>query len=189
VATKVRESPERLVHPIHPEDLFDRSTEIEGNWWAIYTMARQEKSLARDLHAAGLAYFLPLIKTTKVYRRSRVTRQVPFFPGYVFLFGSADDRVWSLSTNRVSRILPVTDPEDFRAELSQLDRLIKTGEPITAENQLSPGDRVRIKVGPLTGVEGVVIRSRSSMRLLVSVHFLQQGASIAVTEDMLEQVE
>ena len=187
--TETRKSTERDIQSLHPVDLFDREKADEDQkWWAIYTLARQEKSLARDLYSFGVSYFLPLVESTKVYRRNRVTRHLPLFPGYLFLNGSEEDRVRSLTTNRVSRILEASEPRQMLADLSQIYRLIQAGVPLTAENRLAAGDRVRIKTGPLAGVEGVVIRRRTETRLLVSVHFLQQGASVAVDDFMLEPI-
>lgn len=173
-----------------PAELFDAPPSVEGaQWWAIYTKARQEKALAADLRGWGISHFLPLLATTKVYRRNRVTREVPLFPGYVFLLGTDDDRVRCLTTNRVSKVLDVPEPATFQHDLSQLHQLIESGASLTVEERLSPGTRVRIKRGALTGIEGVVLRRRSETRLLVSVHFLQRGASVAVEEHMLEAID
>ncbi len=191
----LRSAIENEVLSLNPSGLFERGDQPSEasdagvpQWWAIHTLARQEKSLARDLCAMGLSYYLPLVETTKVYRRNRVCRQLPLFPGYLFLHGTDDDRVQSLTTNRVSKVLPVSDTERICRELSDLHRLISSGFGVTAETQLSPGDRVRIKVGPMRGIEGVVFRRRSVTRLQVSVHFLQRGASIEVDQSMLESI-
>ena len=175
--------------PVYPANLFDCSELTEtSNWWAVYTKSRQEKSLAKDLRGLGVQHFLPLIPSTTIYRRSRVSRQLPLFPGYLFLCGDEDDRVRCLTTNRVSRILEVKEPQQLLADLAQLHRLIESGAPLTAEDRLSPGARVRIRTGCLAGIEGVVVRRRSESRLLVSIHFLQQGASIAVDDFMIESI-
>jgi transcription antitermination factor NusG len=113
---------------------------------------------------------------------------VPLFPGYVFLLGSEDDRVRSLTTNRVSRVISVPDPAELHFDLQQLQRLIESGAPLTAESRLAPGDRVRVKQGPLLGIEGTVLRRRDETRLLISIRFIQQGASLAIDDYMLERL-
>ena len=47
---------------------------------------------------------------------------------------------------------------------------------------------MRIKGGPLAGIEGTVLKRRSEARLLVSVCFLQQGASIAIDDFDVEMI-
>jgi hypothetical protein len=45
---------------------------------------------------------------------------------------------------------------------------------------------VRIRTGPLAGMEGVVVKRRGGDRLLVVVKFLQQGASIQIEDFQVE---
>ena len=114
---------------------------------------------------------------------------MPLFPGYVFMFGTELERVCSLTSNRVSKILPVHDPSRLRAELEQLFRLITSGAPLTVEQRLAPGNRVRVRHGALAGMEGTVLVRRGKTRLIVSVTFLQQGASVEVDDFNLEPID
>ena len=174
-----------------PEGLLDGEPDqsSERQWWVIYTRARQEKALARDLLAQEVPFYLPLIAKNNYYRGRRVSFEVPVFAGYLFLCGTEDHRVASLQTNRVSRVLAVADGEGLRGDLCQLRRLIASGAPLTVESRLAPGDRVRIRRGPLAGLEGTVLMRRGETRLLVSVDFLQQGASIAIEDFLLEPLD
>ncbi|MDD4269874.1 MAG: transcription termination/antitermination NusG family protein [Pirellulales bacterium] len=169
---------------IFPGELLEHLAREPSNrqWWAIYTMSRQEKSLARDLFTRKIPYYLPLIRSTNVYRGRRVSSYKPLFTSYVFLFGTELERVESLKTNRISRILEVHDPEALIRDLAQLQRLILSGAPLTVEDRLTTGDRVRIKSGSMAGLEGTVIKRHGETRLLVSVDFLQKGASIAIDD-------
>lgn len=158
-------------------------------WWAIHTKSRQEKVVARHLRMREISFYLPLIPQHGVYNRHRVTAFMPLFPGYVFMFGSAEDRITAFATKRVARILAVDTPEQFVADLRQIQRLIATGAPLTAESRLVPGNHVRVKRGPLVDLEGTVLVRRGKTRLLVLVNFLQQGASIEIDDFLLEQIE
>ncbi len=158
-------------------------------WWVLYTKSRQEKSLARDLLSYQIPFYLPLVKTNKVYRKWKVSTYLPLFSGYVFLFGSEEERGRSLTTNRLSRILPVQDGDSLRYDLHQLQLLIASGAPLTLEGRLAPGVRVRVRRGLLEGLEGTVLQRRGQTRLLVSVNFLQQGASVEIDDFMLERLD
>jgi transcriptional antiterminator RfaH len=173
---------------VYPPDLFDTSAEEldENMWWALYTRARREKALARELFAGGLSFYLPLVSHTKIYRRNRITRSLPLFPGYLFLYGSDDARVAALSTNHISRVLTVAEPTRLRHDLGHLRYLIESGAPVTLESRLTAGDRVRITSGALAGIEGTVIKRRSETRVIIGVHFLQQGASVVIDDYLLE---
>jgi transcription antitermination factor NusG len=158
-------------------------------WWVLYTKSRQEKSLARDLLQHQIPFYLPLVKSNKVYRKWRVSTYNPLFSGYVFLFGSGVERGRSLTTNRLSRILAVEDGDSLLHDLRQLQLLIASDAPLTLESRLAAGARVRVRRGPLEGLEGTVLERRGQTRLLVSVNFLQQGASIDIDDFMLERLE
>jgi transcriptional antiterminator RfaH len=107
----------------------------------------------------------------------------------LFLFGSEEERVQGLTTNRISRILDVHDGERMSHDLSQLQRLIASGAPLTLESRLAPGRRVRIRDGSLAGLEGTILKRQGAVRLLVAVNFLQQGASVAVEDCRVEPIE
>ncbi len=184
---------------IYPESLFDieptGGEQASGEptagepWWVLYTLARQEKQLCRHLLAAGHGFYCPIIE--KRYRSAGGRPRssfLPLFPNYVFLRGDNEARYDSVSTGCVSRALAVADPTAFVAELRQLHQLIALGVPLTPEERLQPGMRVRVKTGPFAGVEGVVLKRHGARKLLVMVNFIQRGASMELGDYELEEV-
>ncbi len=175
---------------IYPADLFSAAQATsERLWWAVYTRSRQEKVFARHLLANEIPHYLPLVKKTYLSCGRKFSAQVPLFPGYVFMFGSEQERLESLTSNRVSKVLLVPDPSRLRADLEQVFRLIDSGAPLTVEQRLAPGNRVRIRKGAMAGLEGTVLVRRGQTRLFVAVTFLQQGASVEVDDFNLEPID
>ncbi len=176
---------------VFPDDLFEDwpSESPHRRWWVIYTMARQEKALSRQLLRYETPFYLPLVARDNLVRGRRVQSYVPVFGGYVFLFGTDDERIRALTTNRISRILPVRDQELLHHDLRQVRRLIECDAPLTIERRLSAGRRVRVKMGAMAGFEGTVISRRGAQRLLVTVNFLQQGVSVAIDDFMVEPID
>ena len=74
------------------------------------------------------------------------------------------------------------------SDLRAIWRLIHTEKPLTPEDRLEPGQPVRVRSGPLRGLEGTVIKRRGEERLLVAVRMLNQGASIEVEDVDLERL-
>ncbi len=178
---------------VFPEDLLENNEELgpqesERVWWAIYTRSRQDKALARDLFANEIPFYFPQVARERLVRRRRVRTLDPVFPGYVFLFGTPEERVDSLKTNRISRILPVPDQDELFRDLRQLAELIAIGAPLTVEQRLCPGRQARIHNGPLAGLEGTIMKRRGTDRLLIAVNFLQQGVSIEINDFLVEPV-
>ena len=70
---------------VYPEDLFDDlgNAASERAWWVLYTKARQEKSLARDLVSQQIPFYLPLVKKTVMLRGRKSDSFLPLFSGYV----------------------------------------------------------------------------------------------------------
>jgi transcriptional antiterminator RfaH len=175
---------------VYPAELLEGLTAqpSDRRWWVLYTKVHQEKAIVRQLYGRQIPYFLPLVEKVNICRGRRFVSHVPVFAGYVFLFGTDEERVASLTTNRVSRILVVDDLEQLTYDLRQLQRLIASGAPLTIERRLVPGDRVRVRSGPLTGLEGTVLKRHGSTRLLVAVNLLQQGASVDIDACQLEPI-
>ena len=171
---------------LYPHDLLDPPTRSGGSstcWWAIYTRSRREKELARWLHAEELSFYAPLIGRRSESASGRVRQSfVPLFPGYLFLSGDDGDRSKAWRSNCVSRTIPVLDGNQLVRELSQVKRLIDSDVPLTPESKLEPGQRIRISHGSLSGVEGTIIQRRGESRLIISVDFLQRGASIRLED-------
>lgn len=173
---------------IFPDTLLDAAPADapDRRWFALYTKARQEKSLARELLKYQIPFYLPLVKKTTAARGRKRTSLTPLFGGYLFLFGSEEERVKGLTTNRVSRILPVEDPDQLVFDLRQLRQMIAANVPLTVESRFGPGQRVRVRQGAFGGLEGIVLKRRGETRLLVSINFLQQGASVEIDDFLLE---
>ena len=175
---------------VYPENLLTEVAPVEAvevrKWYGVYTMARQEKALARQLVSMEVPFYLPLVPKNNLIRGRRVQSQIPLFGGYIFVYGSDEERVKSLTTNRVSTILNVENQKQLTHDLRQVSALIEVGAPLTLERRLTAGDPVRIKTGPMQGLEGEIVRRRGQTKLLVSVKMLQQGVSIEIDDFQLE---
>ncbi len=168
----------------YPADLFDGSAPTAAGraWYVLHVRPRQEKSLARQLHAAGVPHYLPSVPRSSRIRNRVFTAHVPLFPGYLFLFADRDERITALASNRVVHTLEVHDQPRLWDDLRQVHRLLGTGVPVTAESRLAPGTPVEITTGPLAGLCGTVVRTASGRRFVVRVDFIHQGASVLLED-------
>lgn len=172
-----------------PEDLLE-TVEPESPWWAIYTRARQEKSLMRQLRQLGISHYGPMIERRYRSPSGRLrTSFVPLFSNYVFVQGDEEARYQTVCTGCVSRCVPVEDTEALVEDLKQVASLIATGEPLAPEARIEPGDLVRIKNGQFEGFEGRVVRREHDVRLVVDVRFMNQGVSVALDDCVMEVIQ
>lgn len=166
----------------------DQESEGRGRWVAFYTLSRREKELMRKLAAAEVPFYAPLVKRRLRSAGGRVRDSfTPLFPGYVFSRVDDDQRRAALATNTISRWLPVTDGAGLVADLRSIKRLVDADRPLTPEARLEAGQAVRVRSGPLAGVEGTIVRRRGGQRLLVAVRLLNQGVSIELEDVDLER--
>jgi transcription antitermination factor NusG len=181
---------------VYPNDLLDEQAEGFGGavaedarWVAFYTLARREKDLMRKLAAAGIPFYAPLVRRRLHSAGGRVRSSwVPLFPGYVFSPVNDQQRRVALSANVVSRWLSIPDERMLVDDLRAIRRLIESDRPLTPESRLDAGQAVRVRSGPLRGLEGTVVSRRGEERLLVAVRFLNQGASIELEDVDLERL-
>lgn len=177
---------------LYPADLLDQVGRdvASARWWVLYTLSRQEKLLMRRLRLFQCPFYSPLIWKK---RRSPAGRfresHVPLFTNYVFVLGGEEQRQTALKTNCVANWMAAPDTAALTRELRQIQRLIDTGAPLTPERRLEGGEPVRVRSGPFRGFEGTVLRRDRETRLLVTVNFLQQGASVLLEDCQLERLD
>ncbi|HTM54638.1 MAG TPA: transcription termination/antitermination NusG family protein [Pirellulales bacterium] len=171
---------------LHPAELFDQP-DGQSSWWAMYTLARREKELMRRLRIVDIPYYGPLVHKRSRSPGGRVRESyVPLFASYVFVRASEEQRQQALATGCVSRVLQVANGEQLVHDLRQIRRLIELDAPLTIESRIEPGQRVRVRSGLMTGLEGTVVKRRGRDWLVVAVEFLQQGASVLLEDFQVE---
>ena len=161
----------------------------EGTWWALYTLARFEKKLMRQLLEIEIPFYGPTIARRYRSPQGRMRTSVePLFPNYVFIMGDEMARYKAVSTGSVSRWMPVADSVELVTDLRQIRSLILTDAPLSPELRLQSGQKVRVKTGVFKGFEGVIIRRENEIRLLISVRYMGRGASVALDDCQVEAV-
>lgn len=179
---------------LSPPVLFDESyllsrVEEGAKWYAVYTMSRREKEFMRKIIPYGVPFYCPIIGIPKRSPQGRVrTTFAPLFSNYVFINATDEQRIQALKSNCISRCLEVPDDERLIFDLSQISKLIASKAEMHHEATLEKGTYVRIKSGPLKGLEGVVVQRRSESRLLVAVDYLSQGTSVELKDYDVEKL-
>jgi len=155
---------------------------VQSHWYAVYTCAKHEKRVAAELGAREVEHFLPLYSSVRRWKDRRVQLEFPLFPGYVFVRLALHDRLRVLQIPSVVRLvgfnglpaaLPDTEMELLRSGLSE--RLRAEPHPF-----LTVGRRVRIKSGPFAGLEGILKRKKSNLRVVISLELIQRSVAVDV---------
>lgn len=165
-------------------------TSEQTRWWAVHTLPRREKELMRQLRGLSIAHYCPLVKHRQRSPGGRVrTSYLPLFSSYVFVAANDQQRHQALGTNCIVRTLEVPDTQRLLFDLRQIQRLIELDAPLTIEAKIQPGQRVRVRSGTMIGLEGTVLKRRGKSMLVVSLAFLNQGASVLLEDFQLERID
>lgn len=163
--------------------------DFSGLWWVAHTRSRNEKALAHDLLRKDINYFLPM--TWKVRRRKgRTIRSLlPLFTGYLFFCGAEGQRIEVLRTNRVANLIEVKDQQRLCDELLQIEQALRAGAPLVPHEYIKAGQHCQVIGGPLTGLHGIFVRTKTATRLVLQVDILGRATSIEIDADMIEVID
>lgn len=160
-------------------------------WYAIRTRSNHERVAAMAMAGKGYEPYVPCFSR---YRRRGCTvieGEYPLFPGYVFCQFDVTKRLPILMTAGVISILgfgrepaPVPDQE-MEAVRAVLQSELRA-EPCP---YLIEGQRIRVQRGPLDGVEGILVRKKSTLRMVISITLLQRSLSVEVDSDRIASID
>lgn len=159
---------------IFPADLFSSpATNCSCAWWVLDTKSRREKDLSRRLRKLQIPHFAPVVKRRTRSASGGVCESfVHLFPGNVFVAAGGKQRDQAVTTNCVSRCLPVSDTAQLVHDLRQIQQRVQSEAPLTPEDRIVPGTCVRVCSGPLLGFEGFVQQRRGERQLAVAIELL-----------------
>jgi transcription antitermination factor NusG len=167
-------------------------TEAEsgGNWYALYTKHRHEKVIARNLTYKAFETFVPLYEAARNWKDRIKQIYIPLFPCYVFFRGDLERR---LDIVKIPGIFSLVSSGDrptpiLASEIESIRRAAETGAHLEPHPFLSCGDRVRIKCGPLAGIEGILVRKKNVYRLVLSVEMLGKAAAVELDGYQVERL-
>ena len=152
-------------------------------WWVAHVRSRQEKVLARYLLEHGIAFYLPQAEKRSRRGCRTIVSYLPLFPGYVFFRGQEADMSRALRSHVIVNLLAPFDQRTFNGELCQLFELQQSSGRLTPYPHLHSGDAVLITDGVFAGYRGVIVRERSSDRLVVSLSFIEQSVAVDLDRD------
>jgi len=161
-------------------------------WFAATTIPRHEKSVEQHLVQRDVEHYLPLYSVHRKWRNGlKVILDLPLFPGYIFVRIKRPERLSVLNVPGVRAIvgsaagemapLPEADVAALRSGLH-----LRMVEP---HPFLKVGQRVRIRSGALSGLEGIVLRQKNSVRVVLTMDLIMQSIAVEVDGEELEPVD
>ena len=162
------------------------------NWYALHTMPNTEYQLVASLARRNIQFYLPEIDAP---RSRRHHKKKPFFPGYLFI--KIDFEQVELSTIRflpgLRRIISFDDqPLVVSEDIINYVRAIldERQQPQHPVHNFNPGDPVKIKEGPLAGLQAIFDKATTpSKRVQILLKILGQVNRVTIDVDDLEKLD
>jgi len=172
-------------------DQFSTVSDSALQWFAAYTTPRHEKHVGEVLAERNIESFLPLYRTVRQWKKSSpVTLELPLFPCYLFVRINRAARGTVLSLPGVVSI--VGSPKEpwplpqLEVEALRLGAKLGKAEP---HPYLRVGQRVRIKSGLMSGVEGILVRKKNEFRFVLTLEAIMRSVAVEVDASELELVD
>jgi transcription antitermination factor NusG len=160
------------------------------SWYALYTRHQHEKTVAHILTNKGFETLLPLYSVARRWKDRTKLLFLPLFPCYVFLNGGLERRMDIMTTPGIHSLVsnagqPAAIPP---AEIDAIRRAVESGSRLEPHPLLRRGDWVRVKCGPLEGIQGILVRKKNLYRLILSVEMLGKSAAVEIDALLVERL-
>jgi transcription antitermination factor NusG len=161
---------------------FGNSHEETAPWYALTVKHQHERTTEMALGERGFEAFSPMYRSRRQWSDRTKEIELPLFAGYVFcrVPGAARTRV--LNTPAIWRIVEFGGRPAAIAdtEIEALRAVVASRLRMRPWPHLKAGDRVRIERGPLRGIEGVLIREKDALELVVGVELLRRSVAVQI---------
>lgn len=160
-----------------------------SRWYALYTAARHEKAVAEQTRRRGIHCYLPLYTSIRRWKDRRKELEMVLFPGYVFVRIALRDRAQVLQLPGAVRLVtfngqPAALPEE---EIENLRRRLAEARNVEPHPYLTAGCRVRVRSGPLQGLEGILLRN-DRCRIVFSIDLIMRSVAAEVDQADIELI-
>lgn len=157
-------------------------------WYAVRTRHQHEKTVAHALSGKNFEVFLPLYAIRHRWKDRVKQLSLPLFPSYLFLRANIDRKFEILRVPGVHRFVdfggsPAVIPEE---EIAAVKQVLHGSAQVQPHPFLKIGDRVRVKSGPLTGIEGILVRQKNQCWLVLSIESLTKSVCVQVELSKVE---
>lgn len=161
-------------------------------WFAAITFPRHEKRVEQHLCQRDVEHYLPVYRAHRKWRNGlKVTLDLPLFPGYIFVRIKRPERLSILEVPGVLAIVGSVAGEMAPLPEAEVDALrfglhLRLVEPHPI---VKVGQRVRIRSGALSGLEGIVLRQKNGLRVVLTMDLIMQSIAVEVDGEELEPVD
>jgi transcription termination/antitermination protein NusG len=163
----------------------------ESDWFVLFVRSKHEFVVEKELSKKNIETFLPTVQKFRQWTDRKKLINFPLFPGYLFVHMNPCPEEFSkvLKTSGSVKLIsseignPTPVPTE---EILSLKILIENTRHFDIYPYLKEGSRIRIKKGPLKGVEGFLKIKESQYICIINIEILGRSIGVKVYADDLE---
>ena len=150
----------------------------ERKWYVAYVRMHHERKASQKLEAMGIECFVPQREEIHQWSQRKKKVSVVLTPQMIFIHATEEERMRALTLSSISRYLVLrNEHQPAVVPNSQMERFMfmvnysaecvySMGTPLT------PGQKIRVIKGPLTGLEGEFIEMEGKTKVVVRLDLL-----------------
>ena len=160
----------------------------ELRWYVAHTRPRCEKKLAQYCRRKEFQVTLPCYRSVRKYRGKTLVFEKVLFPSYLFLQLLVEQASHVRQHQYLANLLTVVDQQLFEEQLGAILQALDSDVEVVLAPHISEGKLVRIKSGPLRGMEGFVQSREGHTHVLLRLDFIRQAAAVKMDATEVELV-
>jgi transcription antitermination factor NusG len=159
-------------------------------WYALQTKQRFERTVSVHLQNEGYEQYLPTYRSRRAWSDRIKEIDLPLFPGYIFCKFDFSQRLPILVIPGVMSVVTFGGGSCSISEQEVLavQNVARSGLPYGPWPFTQVGQPVRVKRGPLQGLEGVLAEVKNNCRLIISVSLLQRCVSVEIDQECVAPI-
>lgn len=150
-------------------------------WFAVHTRSRHENVVAQQLRGQEIEHLLPVYSSVRRWKDRTKQLTLPLFPGYLFVRIHKSQSLRVLELPGVARLVGSPKPHPLAdREVDQIQQWSLFPHLVEPHPYLRVGQRVRVCRGPMADLDGVLLRKKSTLRLVVSIELIQRAVAVEI---------
>ncbi|MEE3196689.1 MAG: UpxY family transcription antiterminator [Candidatus Neomarinimicrobiota bacterium] len=158
------------------------------NWIAVYTKSRHEQIVVNELSKKNIESYCPMFKERRQWSDRKKWVYFPLFRSYVFANIEIKENIYVLQTIGVNKIVKFQEKISIIPDqvIDNIKNIIEGGYNVEQTDYFIRGDEVRVVSGPLKGLDGVVLDSRGTNKVIIKIEAIQQAFSVEISSGLLK---
>ena len=175
---------------LHPLAHLESTQDEQLPWYAVHVRSHAEANVALGLRQKGFEQFYPTYRKQTQWSDRVRTLDLPLFPGYVFCRFDIALRRGVVITPGVLKVVGfgkefVPIPE---GQIKKVQDIMRSGLLAAPWPFLKEGQRVIIRTGSLSGLEGLLVQLKNECRVVVSIPLLQRSVAVEIDRNWIQPV-